>query len=183
MNLNLLEDQMNKVINELLQSANLEKGDAIILGGSTSEIIGEDLGSATNMNVAETVVGVFKRITEENELFPLVQSCEHINRALVVEREYAEKYDLMPINVLPIAEAGGGFSTAAMDLFDRAVVVERVKRVSAGIDIGDVFIGMHLDPDRVGVVVKSETQKIGHANLSMIRTRARFIGGDRSKHF
>ena len=150
MNLNLLEDQMNKVINELLQSANLEKGDAIILGGSTSEIIGEDLGSATNMNVAETVVNVFKRITEENELFPIIQSCEHINRALVVEREYAEKYDLMPINVLPIA---------------------------------DVFIGMHLDHDRVGVVVKSKVNKIGHANLSMIRTRARLIGGDRSKHF
>ncbi len=183
MNLDLLKDQMNRVINELLQSANLKKGDAIILGGSTSEIIGEDLGSATNMDVAETVVSIFYQIAKENQLFPIVQSCEHINRALVVEEDYAEKYNLMPINVIPIPEAGGGFSSAALNLFKKAVVVEKVKRVSAGIDIGDVFIGMHLDPDRIGVVVRSETKKIGHANLSMIRTRAKLIGGDRSKHF
>ncbi len=183
MDLDLLKDQMNRVTSELIQSANLKKGDAIILGGSTSEIIGEDLGSATNMNVAETLVNVFYQIAKANQLFPIVQSCEHINRALVVEEDYAAKYNLMPINVLPIAEAGGGFSTAAMDLFKKAVVVERVERVAAGIDIGDVFIGMHLDPDRIGVVVRSETKKIGYANLSMIRTRAKLIGGDRSKHF
>jgi Uncharacterized protein conserved in bacteria len=83
------------------------------------------------------------------------------------------------VNVIPVLHAGGGFATAAMEIFEKPVVVENVK-ASAGIDIGDVFIGMHLKP--VGVVVRSEIKEIGKAHLSMIRTRPKLIGGERAIH-
>lgn len=180
MDLAQIENDVKQVTMELLEAARLEEGEAIVIGGSTSEIVGEHLGSSTNMEVAKTVVNAIVTILKENKIYPVVQGCEHINRALVVEKEYAKNHNLDPVNVVPIQSAGGGFATAAMELLDNPVVVECVG-VKAGIDIGDVFIGMHIKG--VGVVVRSDIKEIGKAHLSMIRTRARLIGGDRSKHF
>lgn len=180
MDLIQIENDVKQVTMELLEAAKLEAGEAIVIGGSTSEIIGEHLGSSTNMEVAKAVVNAIVSILKENKIYPVIQGCEHINRALVVEKEYANKHNLEPVNVVPIQTAGGGFATAAMELFDNPLVVEHVG-VKAGIDIGDVFIGMHIKG--VGVVVRSDIREIGKAHLSMIRTRAKLIGGDRSKHF
>ncbi len=183
MNLQAILRDFETALDDLLKVANLKEKDAVILGGSSSEILGEDLGSATNIDISKEIIRIFYKKMKENKLFPIVQACEHINRALVVEKAYAEKYDIMPINVVPIAEAGGGLASSAIQEFDQPLVVEKVKRVKAGIDIGDVFIGMHLDPDRVGVVVRSDIKEIGQAHLSMIRTREKLIGGDRAKHY
>lgn len=180
MDLVQIEKDVKQVTMELLEAAKLDKGEAIVIGGSTSEIIGEHLGSSTNMEVAKKVVNAIVMILKENEIYPVIQSCEHINRALVVEKEYAKRHNLEPVNVVPVQSAGGGFATAAMELLDNPVVVEHVG-VKAGIDIGDVFIGMHIKG--VGVVVRSDIKEIGKAHLSMIRTRAKLVGGDRSKHF
>lgn len=180
MDLVQIEKDVKQVTMELLEAAKLDKGEAIVIGGSTSEIIGEHLGSSTNMEVAKKVVNAIVMILKENEIYPVIQSCEHINRALVVEKEYAKRHNLEPVNVVPVQSAGGGFATAAMELLDNPVVVEHVG-VKAGIDIGDVFIGMHIKG--VGVVVRSDIKEIGKAHLSMIRTRAKLIGGERSKHF
>ena len=180
MDLIQIENDAKQVTMELLEAARLEAGEAIVIGGSTSEIVGEHLGSSTNMEVAKVVVNAIVSILKENKIYSVIQGCEHINRALVVEKEYAIKHNLEPVNVVPVQTAGGGFATAAMELFDNPVVVEHVG-VKAGIDIGDVFIGMHIKG--VGVVVRSDIKEIGKAHLSMIRTRAKLIGGDRSKHF
>ena len=180
MDLVQIERDVKQVVLELLEAAKLEASEAVVIGGSTSEIIGEKLGSSTNMEVAKTVMSIIIPILKENNIYPVIQACEHINRALVVEKEYAEKHNLDPVNVVPIQTAGGGFATAAMELLDHPVVVEHVG-VQAGIDIGDVFIGMHIKG--VGVVVRSDIKEIGKAHLSMIRTRKKLIGGDRSKHF
>lgn len=165
---------------DLLKEAKLDPKDALVIGGSTSEVVGEHLGSKTNLEVAEAIISTIVSILRENDIYPVVQSCEHINRALVVEREYAKAHRLEAVNVLPVESAGGGFATVAMKILKDPVLVERVG-VSAGIDIGDVFIGMHLK--NVGVVVRSQVKEIGKAHLSMIRTRLKLIGGDRSKHF
>lgn len=180
MNLQEIEKDIKKVTRELLEAAKLSPKDAVVLGGSTSEVMGEHLGSNTNLQVAETIIKAAKEVLEEKDIYLVVQSCEHINRALVVEREYAKEHGLEPVNVIPVLSAGGGLSTAAMEIFKDPLVVEKVG-VQAGIDIGDVFIGMHLK--NIGVVVRSHTKEIGKAHLSMIRTRLRLIGGDRSKHF
>nr|WP_300005939.1 TIGR01440 family protein [Tissierella sp.] len=180
MDLKQIEKDCRQVTKELLNAAGLDPKNAVVLGGSTSEVMGDHLGSNTNEEVAETVVKAIVAVLKENDIYPVIQSCEHINRALVVEREYAQIHKLEPVNVVPVLSAGGGFATAAMKILDDPVVVEHVG-VEAGIDIGDVFIGMHLK--NVGVVVRSEIKTIGKAHLSMIRTRLRLIGGDRSKHF
>lgn len=180
MDLDDIKKDTEKATKDLLKAAKLSPGDALVVGGSTSEVVGDHLGSNTNLEVAEAIIGTIVSILKENGIYPVIQSCEHINRALVVEREYAERERLEPVNVVPIVTAGGGFATSAMEILDDPVVVENVK-VSAGIDIGDVFIGMHLK--NIGVVVRSEVEKIGQGHLSMVRTRLKLIGGDRSKHF
>lgn len=183
MDLEIIQKDMKDALNDFFKEANLEAGDSILIGGSTSEVVGKNIGSATNMGVAETIISIFIEEAKKRDLFPIIQSCEHINRALVVEREYSYLYDIMPVNAVPVETAGGGFAKAAMDSLDDPVVIEKAQRVKAGIDIGDAFIGMHLDKDRVGVVIRSEVEKIGKANLSMIRTREKLIGGDRSVHY
>lgn len=180
MDLVKIEKDVRRVTLELLEAAKLKPYEGLVIGGSTSEIIGENLGSSTNMEVAKAVIGTIVPILKENNIYPVIQGCEHINRALVVEEEYAISNNLEPVNVIPVETAGGGFATAAMEIFDKPVVVEHVG-VKAGMDIGDVFIGMHIKG--VGVVVRSEIKEIGKAHLSMIRTRAKLIGGDRSKHY
>lgn len=180
MDLKQIEKDTRQITMELLNAANLEPKDSVVIGGSTSEIMGEHLGSKTNIEVAEIVIKTIVDILHENDIYPVVQGCEHINRALVVEKEYAKEHKLEPVNVVPILSAGGGFATVAMNILNEAVVVEKVG-VSAGIDIGDVFVGMHLK--NIGVVVRSDIKEIGKAHLSMIRTRLKLIGGDRSKHF
>lgn len=180
MDLNKIEEDVRSVTLELLEAANLKPYEALVIGGSTSEIAGEKLGTATNPEVAKVVVGTIVSILKEHKIYPVIQGCEHINRALVVEREFAEKHNLEPVNVIPIMHAGGGFATVAMEILDDPVVVESAK-ASAGMDIGDVFIGMHLK--NIGVAVRSEIKTIGEAHLSMIRTRLKLIGGERAKHF
>lgn len=180
MDLIQIENDVKQVTMELLEAAKLDEGEAVVVGGSSSEIIGEHLGSSTSIEVARVVVKAIVSILKENKIYPVFQGCEHINRALVVEKEYAKIHNLEPVNVVPILSAGGGFATAAMEILDDPVVVEHVG-VKAGIDIGDVFIGMHIKG--VGVVVRSDIKEIGKAHLSMIRTRQKLIGGDRSKHF
>lgn len=180
MDLIKIKSDVNTIANQLLEAANLQQKDAVVVGGSTSEVIGEGIGSSTNMEVARVIIGNLHAVLKEKNIYMLVQGCEHINRALVVEREYAIKNNLEIVNVVPVETAGGGFATAAMELFDNPVVVEHVG-AQAGIDIGDVFIGMHIKG--VGVVVRSEIKEIGKAHLSMIRTRAKLIGGDRAKHY
>ena len=179
MDLEKIEKDIRQITLELLEAAKLKAFDAVVIGGSSSEVLGKFLGSETNMEVARVIIKNVVSILKENQIYPVIQSCEHINRALVVEEEYALKNNLDPVAVIPIQEAGGGFSTAAMEILDQPVIVEHVK-VKAGIDIGDVFIGMHLKD--VGVVVRSEIKKIGEANLSMIRTRPKLIGGERAKY-
>lgn len=174
-----IETDTKKVFKELLEAANLKPYDAVVVGGSTSEIIGEKIGSSTNLEVAKTVISSILSVSKKYNIYVVVQGCEHINRALVVEEEYAEKHNLEKVDVVPVENAGGGFAAAAMELFDNPVVVEHVG-VQAGIDIGDVFIGMHIKG--VGVVVRSDIKSIGQAHLSMIRTRPKLIGGERAKH-
>lgn len=180
MDIEKIRENTKIVTRRLLEVAQMQEKSGVVLGGSTSEVIGEGLGSATNIKVANAVVESFYEVIKENNLSPIVQACEHINRALVVEREYARENNLEIVNVKPVEEAGGGFATASLSIFKDPVVVEHV-RAKAGIDIGDVFIGMHIDG--IGVVVRSEIKEIGKAHLSMIRTRPKMIGGARAKYY
>jgi uncharacterized protein (TIGR01440 family) len=118
-------------------------------------------------------------VIQENKLFLAIQCCEHLNRALVVEKACAEKYGLEIVAVMPHPKAGGSLSASAMEKFNQPVVVETIT-AHAGLDIGDTFIGMHLK--RVAVPVRLAAKNIGQAHLTAARHRPKLIGGARAKY-
>jgi uncharacterized protein (TIGR01440 family) len=161
----------------LLAVAGLRPHDILVVGCSTSEVAGQKIGSASSAEVAEAIMDGLLPIIRESQLYLAVQCCEHLNRALVVERECADRYGLELVTVIPHLKAGGALSAAAMKEYGDPVVVESIS-AHAGMDIGDTFIGMHLR--HVAVPVRLEITKIGDAHLTMARTRPKLIGGERA---
>ena len=161
----------------LLGEAKLAPGQILVVGCSSSEILGEKIGSCTNGEVGQAVYRGLMPLVEAGQLFLAVQCCEHLNRCLVVERACAEKYGWEAVNVVPQLNAGGALATAAYERMQSPVVVETI-RGHAGMDIGDTFIGMHLRP--VAVPVRCQIKTIGQANLTMARTRPKMVGGARA---
>lgn len=164
---------------ELLSVAQLQPGQIIVVGCSTSEVLGHKIGSNPNMEVAEAIYEAIYTTISGHKLYLAVQCCEHLNRALVVERECMERYGLEEVTVVPHPKAGGALATVAFYKFNNAVVVEAIK-AHAGIDIGDTLIGMHLRS--VAVPVRSKVRSIGHAHVTMARVRPKLIGGERAKY-
>lgn len=179
MNLEDIEYQLEIAISDLLKFAILEEQHILVVGASTSEVLGKRIGSAGSDDVAKTIFDTLKKTQKKYNFNLAFQSCEHINRALVVENQTAEKFNLDVVSVVPFHKAGGALSTYAYNHFKDPVVVEHVK-ADAGIDIGDTFIGMHLK--QVAVPVRSTITEIGDAHLSMARTRPKYIGGERARY-
>jgi uncharacterized protein (TIGR01440 family) len=174
-----LTSLVDDVLRQLLAKANLRSNDIVVIGCSTSEILGQKIGSATNLDVARAVMAGLLPAVQEYDLYLAVQTCEHLNRALVVESECAERYNLERVAVLPHLGAGGALGALAMDEFHNPTVVEAIC-AHAGLDIGDTFIGMHLR--RVVVPVRLPVRNVGQAHLTLARTRPKLIGGERAKY-
>ena len=171
--------QAEQAIKELLAVAKLRSGDLLVIGCSSSEIVGQRIGKGSSMEAAEAVWEGIVPILSEQGIRLAAQCCEHLNRALIVERETAEKYGYEPVNVRPWAHAGGSFATAVWEHMEDPVAVEHI-RAHAGMDIGDTLIGMHLRD--VAVPVRLKVKKIGQANLVCARTRPKYIGGERARY-
>ena len=137
------------------------------------------LPSRRGFEAAKAVFEVIDQACRQRHLFLAAQCCEHLNRALIVEEEAAEKYGLEMVNVVPQLKAGGSFATAAYAGFEHPTAVERIQ-AHAGIDIGDTFIGMHLRP--VAVPVRTSIRAIGGAHVTCARTRLKYIGGERAHY-
>lgn len=172
-----VSNQVRRVAEGLLAVANLVPGQILVLGCSTSEITGRRIGSGTSTEVARAVLEPLLAVCSGAGVRLAVQCCEHLNRALVVERETMDAYGLEQVTVVPVPQAGGATAALAMELFQDAVVVEEI-RAHAGIDIGSTLIGMHLR--RVAVPVRLDIDKIGEARLTLARTRPKLIGGARA---
>ena len=164
---------------ELIEVAGLTKGQILVVGCSSSEIVGQTIGHGSSFEVANELFEAVYPILKEKGIYLAAQCCEHLNRALIVEKECAEKYGLDPVCVVPYPKAGGSFATAAWRHFEAPVAVERI-RAHAGIDIGGVLVGMHLR--EVAVPVRLSVSKIGEANILCARTRPKLIGGERAKY-
>ncbi len=172
-----IEGEVTRAVKALLDVGGFKPGQLLVVGCSTSEILGNRIGSSGNIEVAEAVLdGLFRGLSGSG-LNLAVQCCEHLNRALVVERPVAETYGLTEVQVMPVPEAGGSAATAAYRRFGDPLVVETV-RGHGGIDIGDTFIGMHLVP--VVVPVRVDAPHVGQAHLTLARTRPKLIGGKRA---
>lgn len=174
-----IAEQAKTAVEELLKVAKLKEGDIVVVGCSSSEVGGHNIGSFSNVEIAQAVFGAIYPVLQEHRLYLAAQCCEHLNRALIVEREAAEKYRIPIVNAVPQPKAGGSFATAAYHAFERPVTVEEVG-AQAGIDIGDTLIGMHLVP--VAVPVRISIRKVGEANLVCARTRPKYIGGERAHY-
>ena len=174
-----LTAQARQAAEELLQAAHLETGDIFVVGCSSSEIMGGRIGKDSSMEAAAAVLtGVLPPLQEQG-VYLAAQCCEHLNRAIVLEREAAEKYGWEEVCVVPRPHAGGSWATTCWKQFRDPIAVEEV-RAHAGIDIGGTLIGMHLK--RVAVPVRLSLAKIGEANILCARTRPKLIGGERAKY-
>ncbi len=162
---------------ELIEAGSLTKGDILVIGCSSSEIMGGKIGKDSTYFAAEALLDAIYPILEKRGIYLAAQCCEHLNRALVIEKECAEKYFLDRVSVIPQPKAGGSFATATYKKMKDPVMVEHIK-AHAGIDVGGTLIGMHLRD--VAVPVRLSVSKIGEASIICAYTRPKFIGGERA---
>lgn len=179
MDVDEISAQVRQAAEMLLEVAEPDPGEILVLGVSTSEIQGQNIGSASSEQLAAAVFEPIFAVAEEDGLYLAVQCCEHLNRCLVVAREAVRRYRLTPVSVIPTVRAGGAVSTLATQRLQSPVAVEGIQG-HMGMDIGDTFIGMHLRP--VVVPVRIHRKSIGEAHLTMARNRPPLIGGARAKY-
>lgn len=174
-----IKAQTRAVFEELAETAGLEEGNILVTGCSSSEVASHKIGSYSSAEIGEAIFDVLYQACRERKIYLAAQCCEHLNRALIIEKKAAKEYRLPMVNVVPKLKAGGSFATAAYAGMEDPVAVEELK-AHAGIDIGDTLIGMHLRP--VAVPVRTKTSQIGDAHVVCARTRLKFIGGERASY-
>ena len=174
-----IKETLLTALNELFDSSETREGQILVVGCSTSEVLGKKIGTSGDISPAGEIFSVLYEETQIRGMFLACQCCEHLNRALVVERKCLEKYNLCEVMAVPHEHAGGSFATAAYRGFESPCLVEEIS-ADFGIDIGDTFVGMHLK--RVAVPVRTSIKKIGEANVVFAKVRPKFIGGPRAKY-
>lgn len=175
----MIQEQAARAVQELIEQAGLRKGQVLVIGCSSSEIVGQTIGHGSSFETAQAVFEAIEPILREHGIYLAAQCCEHLNRALIIERACAEQYGWEEVSVVPQPKAGGSFATAAWMHFSDPVAVEHIK-AHAGLDIGGTLIGMHLRD--VAVPVRLSVAKIGEASVLCARTRPKYIGGSRAKY-
>ncbi len=168
-------EQTNAAISELCETAKLKKGNIVVVGCSTSEVIGAKIGTSSSPEVAAEIFAALHDYTQSQGLFLAIQCCEHLNRAIITERKAVPFGET--VNVIPQPKAGGSLATKAYAGFQEPVAVEEIK-ADAGLDIGLTLIGMHLK--KVAVPVRLDNNRIGEALVVAARTRPKFVGGVRA---
>lgn len=172
-----IQRDLEAALTELFAASKAERGAILVVGCSTSEVGGSRIGTAGNAETAELIAKTVLAFCKKNKLALAAQCCEHLNRALVVEKETMAERGLERVNAIPQKKAGGSFATAVWALMKEPVLVESVK-ADLGIDVGSTLIGMHLKA--VAVPVRTSVARIGEASLVCARTRCKFTGGERA---
>lgn len=176
-----IKEQAAAATSELCEKAGLTENKIFVIGCSSSEVIGEHIGSYSSPQIANALLGGIQSVLIPKKIYLAAQCCEHLNRAIIIEREAMEGRGIYyePVNVIPQPKAGGSFATAAYNSFKDPVTLERIN-ADAGIDIGGTLIGMHLK--NVAVPVRLNIKMIGNAPIICARTRPKFIGGIRAAY-
>lgn len=171
----VIYQQTKAVMEELGEKANLKSGNIVVIGCSTSEVLGSKIGTNSNPDTAKEIFEALHDYAGQHGIYLAIQCCEHLNRAIITERAAVPGAEI--VNVVPQPKAGGSLATAAYAGFSDPVAVEEI-RADAGMDIGFTLIGMHLK--KVAVPVRLENNRIGEAMVVAARTRPKFIGGVRA---
>lgn len=165
------------IVKELIDTVKPKNGSILIVGFSSSEVVGSKIGQNSSEDVANAVFNSIYPITKKSNINLAVQCCEHLNRSIIMEEQIAIEHNYTIVNVIPQVKAGGAFATAAYHTFSSPVAVENVE-ADIGIDIGQTLIGMHLKS--VAVPVRLSINKLGNAVVTCARTRPKFVGGSRA---
>lgn len=179
MNLAGLKEQTHQLLVDILDKSQVSKGQIFVLGLSTSEVAGGQIGQDSSLEIGEVIVKTLLDELTPKGIYLAVQGCEHLNRALTVERELAEQKDLEIVNVLPSLHAGGSGQLAAFKYMKDPVEVEFIT-AQAGIDIGDTAIGMHIK--HVQIPIRPKNPKLGGAHVTALASRPKLIGGGRAHY-
>ena len=179
MNLQKLREQTQTILADVSEQSVLSAGDIFVIGLSSIEVIGGHIGKNSSQEVGEVIVKTILDMLSERGLYLAVQGCEHVNRALVVERELAQKRNLEIVNVLPTLHAGGSGQLAAFKYMNDPVEVEFIT-AQAGLDIGDTAIGMHVK--HVQIPVRPILRELGEAHVTALASRPKLIGGARAAY-
>lgn len=179
MKLQEIKKQTEQIVKDVLKKSALESGDIFVLGLSSSEVIGGHIGKNSSQEVGEIIVKTILDILGPKKIHLAVQGCEHLNRALVVEKEVARVYQLEVVNVLPTLHAGGSGQLAAFKYMKNPVEVEFIT-AQAGLDIGDTAIGMHVK--HVQIPIRPVLRELGKAHVTALASRPKLIGGSRAEY-
>ncbi|HES2909108.1 TPA: TIGR01440 family protein [Streptococcus pyogenes] len=177
--LNNLEKQTREIVIDVVERSAIQPGNLFVLGLSSSEILGSRIGKQSSLEVGQIVVEVVLDELNKRGVHLAVQGCEHVNRALVVERHVAESKLLEIVNVVPKLHAGGSAQMAAFQFMSDPVEVEEVI-AHAGLDIGDTAIGMHIK--RVQIPLIPCQRELGGAHVTALASRPKLIGGARADY-
>ena len=175
--MNNIYEQAYAAISELYEIANLKAGNIVVIGCSTSEVVGSTIGTNSSFETAGEIFKALYDFAKSKDIYLAIQCCEHLNRAIITERAAVPFAEI--VNVVPQPKAGGSLATQAYAAFEEPVALEEIK-ADAGLDIGFTLIGMHLK--KVAVPVRLENNKIGAATVLAARTRAKYIGGPRAMY-
>lgn len=175
--LNQIIFDVQAAVEELLSAADMKPGDLLVVGCSSSEICGGQIGHASSPETGKAVAEAVMAACKARGVLLAAQCCEHLNRALIVEASTAKAFGYEPVCVRPMPKAGGSFATAVYDAMEAPVAVEHV-RAKAGLDIGGTMIGMHLK--EVAVPLRLQVKTIGAASVAAAKTRPKLIGGVRA---
>ncbi|ARD49731.1 TIGR01440 family protein [Sporosarcina sp. P33] len=171
--------QLEQALTEFAEQAPPAEETMFVVGCSTSEVAGARIGTNGALEIGEALFAPLQAFANKYRVHLAFQGCEHINRALTMERKTAKQFHLEPVSVVPVFKAGGSMSTCAYQQFNDPVVVESVQ-ASAGIDIGQTLIGMQLKP--VAVPIRTSIKQIGEAVITLATTRPKLIGGSRAQY-
>jgi uncharacterized protein (TIGR01440 family) len=158
---------------------NFDEDTLLVVGCSSSEVMGGTIGKNSNVETGAEIAKAVMDTAKQYGIQIAAQCCEHLNRALVVEKTTAKAKGYEQVTVVPQPKAGGSFATAVYKNMKNPVMVEEVK-ADYGIDIGLTMIGMHMK--RVAVPVRLNPNRIGEALVCGAKSRPKLIGGERAHY-
>lgn len=178
MNVEKIKQELIAVMDDYFEQVK-NPGKLFVLGCSTSEIRGAWKGTSSSLEVGQVVYDTLQEYLAPKQIALAVQACEHLNRALLMEREVAEQYGYEIVDVVPSIHAGGGTQVAAYQRMENPVEVEHIV-ADGGIDIGGTEIGMHVKFVQIPVPLKH--RDVGNARVVALTSRPKKIGGIRAQY-
>lgn len=170
------QEAAGTILHEVAEAGRLPRNSWLVIGCSTSEVMGQRIGTAGAEEVAQQLFAGFYQAAEMRGIQLAFQCCEHLNRALVIESDKLQP-NFVEVSAVPIRTAGGAMASYAFSQLVNPCLIERIQ-AHAAIDIGETLIGMHLRA--VAVPFRPSIRMIGDARVTAAVSRPKLIGGKRA---